>query len=329
MYRLESTSTELEQLTETAINTSDLGGENVLGNGIVDTPTIRKAVSHPRLGMAVSSTPRIVDDRVKQLKIEFGRCVAERKTMRHEIAALKNDIAEKSQQIEQLKADENQALIELTMSKENSERLTVRLKNVEKELEQCKKSCNPDHSKKEDNEMLNRLHQLEQENANFRLNCDHLNETIRSLEDERDRIEAKYREACTDIAELQQKLSKSLEPIACLECEKEKFITKEAQQECTRLKDLYGKINNEKEEVMRKLRQMENHDTKKELLEKQNTIASLERSLQLAEMKYTEIQKILDREKCDHETQMQDLRTKYEEGEEIFVLQIVTLLDYF
>lgn len=287
-----------------------------LTNGIVETPLIRKAVSQPRLAMS-SSTPMLAQERLMIQKMEFNRCLADLKSKQKENQTLKEELTAKSLQIERLKADENQALIELTMSKENAERLAIRLQNLERGLEGNQRntaSCNDKQPIKSDNELLNKLHQLESENKNFRSNCNHLNETIRALEDERDSIEEKYREACNDIAELQQKLSKN-QPNACLECEKEKFLATDAKQECTRLKEMYIQINDEKEEIMRKLRHMETLDINKDLLEQRNMVASLERSLQLAEMKYTEVSKILEREKIDHEAQMQHLRAKYEQGE--------------
>lgn len=313
--RLESTTTDLEHLTETAIHNIDIDQVNPMTNGIVETPLIRKSVSQPKLAVS-SSTPMLAQERLMIQKIEFNRCVAESKSRQKENQALKDELTAKNLQIERLKGDENQALIELTMSKENAERLAIRLRNLERELEECQKNMSPfneEHPIKDDNERLNRLRQLELENKNFRSNCNHLNETIRALEDERDSIEEKYREACKDIAELQQKLSK-IQPNTCLECEKEKFLAKDAKQECTRLKEMYIQINDEKEEIVRKLRHMETLDINIELLEQRNMVASLERSLQLAEMKYTEISKILEREKIDHETQMQNLRAKYEQG---------------
>lgn len=313
--RLESTTTDLEHLTETAIHNIDIDQVNPMTNGIVETPLIRKSVSQPKLAVS-SSTPMLAQERLMIQKIEFNRCVAESKSRQKENQALKDELAAKNLQIERLKGDENQALIELTMSKENAERLAIRLRNLERELEECQKNMSPfneEHPIKDDNERLNRLRQLELENKNFRSNCNHLNETIRALEDERDSIEEKYREACKDIAELQQKLSK-IQPNTCLECEKEKFLAKDAKQECTRLKEMYIQINDEKEEIVRKLRHMETLDINIELLEQRNMVASLERSLQLAELKYTEISKILEREKIDHETQMQNLRAKYEQG---------------
>lgn len=284
-------------------------------SGIAETPLIRKAVSQPRL--AVSSTPLQVEDRITRLKQEFNRCVIDQKAKRKEILALKEELLAKDREIEKLKADENHALIELNTSKENTERLCARLKNMERELEDFKNKTNSSHreqSTKEENELLNRIQQLEHENENFRTNCNHLNETIRTLEDERDSIEEKYREVCKEMAELQQKFSQ-LESSPCLECEKEKFLTKDAREECTRLKELYLRITDEKEEALRKLRQAEAIDLKKDLLEERNKVASLERSLQLAEMKYTEISKILEREKIDHENEIRNLRTKYEAGE--------------
>lgn len=306
LFRLHSTTTELEQLTETAINNIEIDQENPTTNGIVETPLIRKSKSQPRLAIS-SSTPMLAQERLVLQKIEFNRCVADRKLKQQEIQALKEELAAKNLQIERLKSDENQALIELTMSREKADRLAIRSKNLERELEECHKKMATGNEEqpttKGDNELLNRL----------RSNCNHLNETIRALENERDSIEEKYRDACKDIGELQQKLSK-IQPNSCLECEKEKFLAKDAKQECTRLKEMYIQINDEKEEIMRKLRHMETMDTNKELLEHRNLVASLERSLQLAEMKYNEISKILEREKIDHETQMQHLRTKYEQG---------------
>lgn len=339
LHRLESTTTDLEHLTETAIHNIEIDHVSPMTNGIVETPLIRKSVSQPKLAVS-SSTPMLAQERLMIQKMEFNRCVAELKSKRKEIQALKEELTAKNLQIERFKGDENQALIELTMSKENAERLTIRLKNLERELEECRTNISPrtyndERPMKDDNnEQLNRLHQLELENKNFRSNCNHLNETIRALEDERDSIEEKYREACKDIAELQQKLSK-MQPNTCLDCEKEKFLAKDAKQECTRLKEMYIQINDEKEEIMRKLRHMETLDINKELLEQRNMVASLERSLQLAEMKYTEINKILEREKSEHETQMQNLRAKYEQGKksrialEVLRRLIVTANDLF
>lgn len=320
-FRLESTTTELEELTETAINNIEpisSSDHSLPTNGISETPMIRKSVSYPRL--AVSSTPFQVEDRITRLKQEFSRCVADLKAKRQEILALKEELAAKNREINRLKADENHALIELNTSKENTERLAVRLKNMERELEDYKnktESSQQEQTTKEENELMNRIQKLEQEIENFRSNCNHLNETIRTLEDERDSIEEKYRDVCKEMAELQQKFSQ-LESSPCLECEKEKFLTKDAREECTRLKELYTRISDEKEEALRKLRQIEATDVKKELLEQRNMVASLERSLQLAEMKYTEVSKLLEREKIDHEAQIQNLRTKYEAGKLIY-----------
>lgn len=312
---MESTTTELEKLTETAISNGETisSGDNNLVNGIIDTPIIRKASSYPRL--AISSTPFVVEDRITRLKQEFNRCVADQKEKRQEILALKEELAAKNKEIGRLKADENHALIEQNTSKEHAERLVVRLKNMEIELEEFK---NKTHSGKQEqikteNELMERIHTLEQENQNFRSNLDHLNETICALESERDSVEEKYRDACKDLADLQQKFSK-LKSQPCLECEKEKFLINDTKKECARLKKLYVQITDEKENALRKLRQIEAADLNKELFEQRNLVNSLERSVQLAEMKCTEMSKILEREKIDHENQIQNLRTKYEEG---------------
>lgn len=320
MFRLELTTTELEQLTETAINESNLGLSKPPPTGITETPLIRRAATNLlKTGSGFSSsTPIIIEDQLNRMKQEFNRCVADQKLKRQEIIALKEKLAEKDREIDALKADENRALIEITINKEKADRLANRLKSIERELDQVKENTAPNaHEQstpsKHVEELHDKLHRLEKENDNFRINCDHLNETIKELEDERDKIEEKYREACLDIAQLQGKLT-MIESQPCLNCEKEKFLAKDSHQECIRLKELYLNVHEEKEEVTRKLKQIETLDVNKELMEQRNMVASLERTLQLTEMKCNELTKILDREKIDYEHQIQNLRSKYEQG---------------
>lgn len=306
LYRLESTTTELEFLTETAANdANDMSSPttNHQLDAITETPMIRKPPSSllkGRLGFA-SSTPSIVGDRLKRLKQEFNRCVADLKAKRHEIVLLNEQIKTKNQQIEQIKADENRVLIENSLNKEKLDRLTNRLQSLEWELKESKRN-NEFHAKfntiqdenhKNIDELFNQNKKLETENENFRKNCDHLNETIKELEDERDKIEEKYRAACLDISELQRKLT-DLASNSCLSCEKEKSLAESAQQECNRIKELYIRLHDEKEEITQKLKE---NDFK--LMEYQSTIGNLKKSFELTESKCMELTESLERERSE------------------------------
>lgn len=313
------TTTELEQFTESVTHGHDIDIKSPASRqNITETPVIRRHPSNHLLKAATeftSSTPMMVGDRLTRLKQEFNRCVNDLKEKRAEITALKEQIIAKNRQIEQLKTDENRALIESTMAKENAERLTHRLKVVESELTESKKrapSSTTTGVTDEDPEAIDEqsklITKLEEENANFRKNFDHLNETIKELEDERDRIEEKYRESCQDIAELQHKLT-TLETtgLGCAQCETARFEALTAKQEYKQLKELYLKLHEENEDISRKLRRADVSATNKEIDGQRELICSLEHSLQLAESKYAELTKKMLRDKTEFDNRIQSL----------------------
>lgn len=262
LFRLESTNSELEQLMDTAINENDVtvSVTSQPSNGITDTPMIRRAASnlHKLYAGVSSSTPMLVEDQLNRMKQEFNRCVADQKMKRQEISTLKEQLAQKDREIESLKADENRALIESNIAKEKADRLANRLKSLERDYEQLKE-MHPESNRNQNlisnrqiDELRNQIQKLEKENDNFRTNCDHLNQTIKELEDERDRIEEKYRDACLDIAELQGKLT-LFESEPCSNCKKEKYLAEDAQREYAKMKEKYLRVAEEKEELAREL----------------------------------------------------------------------------
>lgn len=329
------TTTELEQLTESVANDQDIEikSPTAIRQNITETPVIRRQPSNHLLKAATeftSSTPMMVGDRLTRLKQEFNRCVADLKEKRAEITALTEQIIAKNRQIEQLKTDENRALIESTMAKENAERLSNRLKVVECELIESRRGApianasgiTGDPAAVDDQTKL--ITKLEEENANFRKNFDHLNETIKELEDERDRIEEKYRESCQDIAELQGRLT-ALEAtgLVCAQCETARFEVLTARQEYKQLKELYLKLHEENEEMSRKMRRAEVSGGNKEIDGQRELISSLEQSLQLAESKYAELTKKMQRDKVDAENRIQNLLAS---GETIWIATIVNVI---
>lgn len=304
------TTSELEQLTESVSHDKDADlASTPTRSNITETPVIRKPSNNllKSDGLFASSTPMIVGDRLIRLKQELNRCVAELKENRREITTLKEQIIAKNRQIEQLKTDENRALVDCTVSKESAERLSNRLKTVEWEFEEFKKHSPNIGLTAESDEQSKVLTKLEEENANFRKNFDLLTTTIKELEDERDRIEEKYRESCQDTAELQRKLTQLESNPECTRCESARFELLTVKQEYKQLKELYLKLHEENEDISRKLQRSEAAGENKDSDGQREIISSLEQSLQLAETKYAELTKKMHRDKTAYEKHVQSL----------------------
>lgn len=212
--RLDSTTAELEQMTDSAIY------DEIVANGITESPLSRNAntkLMQKRMGLAAASTPLIVvEDRLIRLKQEFNRCMTDQKTKRQEIVLLKDQLAKQTAEIDRLRSDENRALIEINTSREKIERLENKLKMAELEIDELRTSATTDATDADSTsrrqsmmtrfaELERQLHLLQKENDNFRQNCDHLHATIKELEDERDRIDETYRTAIVDRDSLQTK----------------------------------------------------------------------------------------------------------------------------
>lgn len=191
-------------------------------NGFTETPLSRNAntkLMQKRVGMVAASTSTplvIVEDRLIRLKQEFNRCMTDQKTKRQEIALLKEQLAIQTAEIDRLRTDENRALIEINTNREKLERLENKLKMAELELDDFRAAAVTDAADADQTsrrqsamtrfaELERQLHLLQKENENFRQNCDHLHATIKELEDERDRIDEKYRAAVDERDLLQAK----------------------------------------------------------------------------------------------------------------------------
>lgn len=214
--RLDSTTAELEQMTDTAIC------DEMATNGLTETPLQRNTntkLMQKRIGMGATSTSTplvIVEERLIRFKQEFNRCMTDQKTKRQEIAVLKEQLAMQTTEIERLRTDENRALIEINTSREKIERLANKLKMTELELNDLRSSAATNTADAHNtsrrqsdttrfDELERQLHLLQKENENFRQNCDHLHATIKELEDERDRVDEQYRSAVSDRDALQIK----------------------------------------------------------------------------------------------------------------------------
>lgn len=323
-FRLETTTAELEIMTDSAIYEDTLSSGSPTAQHLEKTPMLLKHKGNLKPKhltnhtMGISSTPLVVEDRLLRLKQEFNRCLADQREKRQEIIRLKEQISLQVEEIKGLKLEENRALIEINTCKENEERLANKLKMTEMELEKLRRS-NKSHSKDESKTieiecLEEKLNQLQKENESFRQNCDHLHETVKDLEDERDRIDEKYRKICSENEKLLEKLDSSMAGDRCLDYEKDKFLLKDAQQECIRLKNMYIQVSNDKDELARKLADLQKTDANKELCEQRVRVSKLERDLQVAEMKCTELAKILEKEKDDCERRIEEIKNKFGQG---------------
>ena len=99
-----------------------------------------------------------------------------------------------------------------------------------------------------------------------------------------------------------------------MELEKQKFLLKDAQKECDRIKNMYIEISSKKDDLSRELNELKRQDTVRDLVDEKDKVSSLERALRLADIKVTELSKLLDKEKNEHEAIVGRLKEKYENG---------------
>lgn len=319
--RLENTTAELEMMTDSAIyeDTSSRNANNLNPSTPV---TSTKDFLKRRPTMGTNSTPIVVEDQLMRLKQEFNRCLADQREKRTEILQLKESLAVKNDEIQRLKIDENHALVEMNTSKEQAERLANKLKVAETELESLKRKSrmssitNGSSVDESVRKLEEEMDGLQQKYSDAMCECDKLHDMLKVVQDEKERVDEKYREIFEKNQELTEMIEKDKEGAKCddIEAEKGKFLLKDSQQECYRLKNLYISLSSEKDDLMRELAQIKALDIHKEISELKKRNASLERALQLAEIKCSELTKMLDKEKADCQLRIDELHTKYENG---------------
>uniref|UniRef100_A0A8D8IU33 (northern house mosquito) hypothetical protein n=1 Tax=Culex pipiens TaxID=7175 RepID=A0A8D8IU33_CULPI len=269
-------------------------------------PTCTFAASRKNL---VGSTPinpnlKNTEDRVTKLKHELLICMNGQKEKRETIKRLETDLAARDREIQQLKKDESDALVQMNQYKEEAFRLGSKLKILEGELEKC-------YKKDQNNSKQPRRSSFDKQDA--------LEEKIFALQQEKLALEDKLTKLDQDHARLQDKCkrlesdSKSADTVK-LELEKQKFLLKDAQSECDRVKQLYIEISSCKDAVARELSVLKSQDPAHEMASLSEKVASLERALQLAELKCSEFGKLLEREKCEHERLLRELHERQREN---------------
>lgn len=255
----------------------------------------------------INSNPKNTENRIAKLKQELLICMGSIKEKRETIKRLETDLAGRDSEIEQLKRDESHALVQMNQYKEEAFRLNSKLKILENELDKCyKKEHNnskptrrPSFDKQE--VLEGKIFALKQEKVD-------LEDKLSKSESERQRLEERNKKIETD--------SRSLETVK-LELEKQKFLLKDSQGECERLKNLYIEMSSCKDAVSRELASLKSQDMAKEISVLNDKLSSLERALQLAEFKSSELGKLLEKEKFEHEKLLKEIRDRHDSSREM------------
>ncbi|XP_058449561.1 uncharacterized protein LOC131429448 [Malaya genurostris] len=300
-HRLETTNAELE-LMDSLVCAKDETGELAGESGCNFAVTRKNLVGSTPINPSMKNT----EERVTKLKHELLICMNGQKEKREAIKKLEADVASRDKEIQQLKKDESMALVQMNQYKEEAFRVSSKLKILENELEKYYKK--EQHTSKQGRRssydkqdvLEDKIFALKQEKVE-------LEEKLTRLENEYRKLEEINKKFETD--------SKSFDGVK-LELEKQKFLLKDAQSECERLKNLYIEMSSCKDNVCRELEALKRKDTEKELSILHEKVASLERALQLAELKASELSKMLEKEKLDHEKLLKDLSERRENDRE-------------
>ncbi|XP_075145475.1 chromosome segregation ATPase asterless [Haematobia irritans] len=324
---MEKTISSLRERLEVTTAELDLMDSVLHQHNMEDTP---RRLSQTQ-GRVVGSTPLNPVDRVGNLKDELYRALANVKAKREEVKRLQQTLEEKQNDIRCLKQEENKALVQISTLREENIRLETKLKILEEECESLKTSKDTSHE--EDNQMQTlkkELEDLRQQHNILQQKTVSLDQEKQTQEAERKKLDFQIKNLEIDLEELKQeheslKLNheqtqkenielkkRHTADNVRLELEKHKFLLKDAQAECDRLKNLYVEISNAKEALAYEMDKLLKSDQVKELQMAKEKIAHLQRSLQLNEVKTSELSKMLETEKLCHERELVALREKLE-----------------
>uniref|UniRef100_A0A182WVY2 Asterless n=1 Tax=Anopheles quadriannulatus TaxID=34691 RepID=A0A182WVY2_ANOQN len=245
------------------------------------------------------------DSRVVRLKNELRVCMTGQQEKRESIRQLEANLQAKDRELEQLKRDEGETLVQMNQYKEDAFRLASKCRILEQELE--KLSVEGQSAKKDsDRPSVGGSAGTHRRRSSYDVRQEALEDKIFALQQAKleadEQIELLEREKA-QLTERCKTLDGEAGTCAALklEVEKQKFLLADAQQECERLKRLYIEVSGAKEELGRELSTLRAQDSAKQIAALQEQAVSLERALQLAELKASELSKLLDKEKTSHE----------------------------
>ncbi|XP_055906527.1 repetitive organellar protein isoform X2 [Eupeodes corollae] len=283
--------------------------------------------SFKRMSGMHGSTPIPTAERANNLKEELRRAIINLKTKREEIRVMQQTLDRKDHEIKNLKHEENLALVKITTCQEENTRLKNKLKLIEEELDELRAKIIDDENNSEETEIIEELRRLREErqllmekvenNTQLLLSKQEAEKAKANIEIELGILDSKFKDLQVDLEELKQERDslkanyKKNEELQ-LEIEKLKFRLEDSQKECDRLKNLYVEISHEKESIAIELKHFRNFEFCNELKEQKAECASLNKALQLAELKCSELTKILETQKISYEKDLSQLREKLE-----------------
>uniref|UniRef100_A0A182K3J4 Uncharacterized protein n=1 Tax=Anopheles christyi TaxID=43041 RepID=A0A182K3J4_9DIPT len=240
------------------------------------------------------------DNRVVRLKNELRVCMTGQQEKRDSIRQLEANLQAKDRELDQLKRDESETLVQMNQYKEEAFRLASKCKILEQELEKL----TADGQKKVSDRSMGGGSNRRRSSYDIRQEA--LEDKIFTLQhtkleaDERVELLERENKQLTDRCKTLGSEAGICSALK-LEVEKQKFLLADAQKECDRLKRMYIEVSGAKEELGRELCTLKAQDSAKQIAALQEQVVSLERALQLAELKASELGKMLDKEKTSHE----------------------------
>lgn len=197
----------------------------------------------------VGSTPINTNDEINRLKKELDRCTTSLNASKSEIESLEKKLQSKIDENNQLKDDENNALVEVARYKEECQRLNGKLSLLDSEL---KYGDALEHQKKRLEELQDQIDDLQKINDDMNDECAKLrlyNEQLVKEKDERNAM-------LQTIEDVKRQLSSKNDELKC-EQDKLKQQLEDARKECYELKNKYIEVSEAKDVVVNELRQCE------------------------------------------------------------------------
>lgn len=152
-----------------------------------------------------------------------------------------------------------------------------------------------------------------------------LQEEIRTKNSEIESLRQSNNDSLIKIAETEKEIMKLTQKVRLYENEEPSSgitqnLLKESQMEIEKLKNEYCSLSSAKNELMREINELKSQDFVKQLERLQSECESLTENLKAAMDAVKEKDKIIERQKWDHEKEMAKLKEKFEKGKFLIVL---------
>lgn len=232
-------------------------------------------------GAGSTSTPMAPADRFENLKMELHKSMDNVKIKREEIKLLEKQLMEKNQEIQDVRNDENKALVELNHYKDETTKLQGKVNSLEIELDKMKYQVKRQSSfgDKENRELYEKkVMELEEKN-------NEMSATLEQLQSEFEQLNMKYNVILEE------------------ESQKDRQIC-DLHTEIQHLRQKNVNVSFDNEKLVKKFQELKQTD----FSESAEKIACLERALETNQKKFEELTKQLEYEKSEKQKQLENLK---------------------